>query len=57
MVRAFIPQGRNSNINSNTNFPPQGEIPGSDIPPETFNIIDNLNNDFVDNLGNNLVHG
>ena len=24
MVRAFLPQGRNGNISSNSNFPPQG---------------------------------
>lgn len=57
MVRAFLPQGRNKSIVTNTNFPPQGEITAGVVPPQSFNIIDDLGNDFVDNLGNKIIHG
>jgi len=55
LVRAFIPQGRNSSIEANTNFPPQGKEAAGGPPPESFNLIDDLGNDFVDDLGNNIV--
>ena len=35
MVRIFFPQGRNRSIQTNTNFPPQGEIISAGVP--TFN--------------------
>lgn len=31
MVRAYIPQGRNTSVETNTNFPPQG----SEAAPDT----------------------
>jgi len=42
LVRAFFPQGRNSNISSNTNYPPQGEILGGGGVP-TFNDEEYVN--------------
>ena len=55
MVRAFVPQGRvHDNINTNSNFPPQGADHA--VPPlVSFNLIDDLGNDFVDDLGNKIV--
>lgn len=35
MVRVFSPQGRNSNITTNTNYPPQGLIFGGGAGPVT----------------------
>ena len=34
MVRSFIPQGINSSIVTNTNFPPQSRVSEGVIPPE-----------------------
>ena len=37
MVRAFVPQGRNQSLTTNTNFPPQGmDVSGGDIRPGDF---------------------
>jgi hypothetical protein len=38
MVRAFLPQGRNKNINANTNNPPQGIKVAGETPPPTGQV-------------------
>ena len=33
MVRAYLPQGKNESLETNTNSPPQGDFPGGGSPP------------------------
>lgn len=35
MVRAFVPQGKNKSLTTNTNFPPQGDLISGVVPPVT----------------------
>ena len=50
MVRAFIPQGRNENIDANTINPPQGLISAPDTPPEDMQFEDGIVMQFENNI-------
>lgn len=54
MVRAYLPQHSKGLLTTNTNTPPQGEIPL--LPPPGFDFwIDNLANIMIDDESNKFV--
>jgi len=54
MVRAFLPQSFVGNLNTNTNFPPEGEIIGAPVPAGA--MIYNNGNAMLYNTGKIMIY-